>query len=371
MPLLLLYKAAVIGRTGRGDYGHGLDVAMLTHPKLQVVAVADDNPEGLAKAAKRLQVERAYTDYRAMLEKERPAFVSVCPRWLDPHREMVEACAEYGVRGIFCEKPLCPTLADADAMVSACQRSHVQLAIAFQTRFSPRYQRVQELLADGAIGQVLEIRSRGKEDRRGGGEDLMVLGSHTMDMIRGLLGDPSWCFARVTEGGKPVGKGQVREGAEGIGPLAGDRIDALYGFGSTAAVAHFATSRPEIPGSRFGIQVFGTKGVLSIGMGWLPPAFLLEDPTWTGSRSSARPITSAGLDQPEPITDTSLDAANRLIVADLVEAVEEDRSSKVNVLDARASLEMILAVYASHVAGKPMHIPLADRQVHPLLQLGA
>ena len=52
------YRAAVIGRTGRGDYGHGLDVAMLDQPKLQVVAVADEDAEGRAKAAKRLGVDQ-------------------------------------------------------------------------------------------------------------------------------------------------------------------------------------------------------------------------------------------------------------------------------------------------------------------------
>src|SRR4028118_1491478 len=47
------YRAAVIGRTGRGDYGHGLDVAMLGHPNLTVVAGAEAAPTGRAPAAGR------------------------------------------------------------------------------------------------------------------------------------------------------------------------------------------------------------------------------------------------------------------------------------------------------------------------------
>ena len=77
--------------------------------------------------------------------------------------------------------------------------SHVKLAMAFQTRYSPRYRRIKQLIAEGAIGEVLEVRTRGKEDRRGGGEDLMVLGVHLLDLCRDLLGEPSWCFARVSE----------------------------------------------------------------------------------------------------------------------------------------------------------------------------
>src|SRR5580658_3948192 len=73
------YRAAVIGRTGRGDYGHSLDLALLDQPKLKVVAVADEDPVGRAAAAKRLRVDRDYADYRAMLDRERPQFVAVAP----------------------------------------------------------------------------------------------------------------------------------------------------------------------------------------------------------------------------------------------------------------------------------------------------
>ena len=46
------YRAGAIGRTGRGDWGHGLDVAFVGLPNVDFVAVADDDPEGL-KAARR------------------------------------------------------------------------------------------------------------------------------------------------------------------------------------------------------------------------------------------------------------------------------------------------------------------------------
>src|SRR5260370_15809774 len=142
---------------------------------------------------------------------------------------MVVACAAAGA-SILLEKPMAPTLAEADEMVAACERHHVKLAIAHQTRYSPRLARVRELLAAGRLGDILELRARGKEDQRGGGEDLMVLGTHLMDLMRLLAGDARWCFAQVTQNGKPVGKADVREGAEGIGPLAGDPGLATHRF---------------------------------------------------------------------------------------------------------------------------------------------
>src|SRR5205809_7592077 len=81
------YRVAVIGRTGRGNYGHGLDVVWKTLDNVEVVAVADEDEKGRAAAARRLGARNAYADYRAMLEKEKPQVVSVADRHLDLHRD--------------------------------------------------------------------------------------------------------------------------------------------------------------------------------------------------------------------------------------------------------------------------------------------
>src|SRR5207247_7209260 len=109
----------------------------IDRPKNQIVGVADDNKGGLANAAKRLKVEAAFADYREMLEKTKPDIVSICPRWIDKHHELVLAVAERGIH-IYMEKPFCRTMEEADAMVAACERTHVKLAIAHQTRYSPK-----------------------------------------------------------------------------------------------------------------------------------------------------------------------------------------------------------------------------------------
>src|SRR4051812_18790491 len=123
------FRVAVIGRTGRGNYGHGLDVVWRSFDNVQIVAVADDDARGRTAARERLGATNAYADYREMLQKERPHIVSVATRWLDSHRDMVVACAEAGA-SVFLEKPMCRTLAEADEMIAACERHHVKLAIA-------------------------------------------------------------------------------------------------------------------------------------------------------------------------------------------------------------------------------------------------
>ncbi len=95
------YRMGVIGSTSRGNYGHGLDTVWREFPKTKVVAVADDNRNGQAKAVKLLGNPKGFADYLQMLEKEKMDFVSICPRWVDQHRYMIVAAAESGVHGIY------------------------------------------------------------------------------------------------------------------------------------------------------------------------------------------------------------------------------------------------------------------------------
>jgi predicted dehydrogenase len=294
-------KVAVIGSTGRGDYGHGLDVAWKAVPECEVVAVSDDDDAGRTKAQQRTGAARAYADYREMLDRERPTIAAVAPRWIDRHCDMALACAEYGCH-MYVEKPFCRTMEEADEIVRACEMRHVKLALAHVSRYSPVFVMVKKLIAAGEIGDVLEIRTRGKEDQRGGAEDLWVLGSHVLDLMHAVAGSPTSCYATLEQDGRPVGKKDVRPGNEGLGPLAGNRAEALFRFPS--GIVGYFSSRAKAGGnpSRFGMRVFGSKGVIDLPTGYGLPASLLQDPGWgsVGSSTKWRRVTSQGIDLPEP-----------------------------------------------------------------------
>jgi predicted dehydrogenase len=363
------YRVAVIGRTGRGDYGHGVDTAWFELPNTEIVAVADDNKAGLAEAARRLKVEQVFGDFRQMLDAVKPDIAAVCPRWIDQHRDMIVAAAERGIH-VYMEKPFCRTLAEADEIVAACERGKAKLAIGFPTRYSPKINTIKQIIADGKIGRVLEYRGRGKEDRRGGGEDLWVLGSHIMDMIRAIGGQPAWCYATVTANGKPATKADVVEGAEGIGPLAGDQVQAMYGMpdGSTA---YFASRRNAAGSpSRYGLTILGSAGVIELVEGVLPPVKYSADPAWSTGRTNAvwQDVSSAGIGQPEPLSGKTYTARHTLAILDLLAAIESDRQPLSNVYEARGVVEMVAAVFESHRTGGRVPLPLANRQ-NPLTLL--
>lgn len=351
------WRVAVIGRTGRGNYGHNLDLVWKQFPNVQIVAVADENPEGLKKAAERLGARAAYTDYRQMLKQERPEVVSIAPRWADCHLEMVLAAAEAGA-SIYLEKPMARTPREADQMIAACAKARVKLAVAHQMRIAPILELAKLRLAEGAIGQLQELRARGKEDARAGGEDMMVLGTHLFDLLRQFAGDPLWALGRVTAGGQDIRRRDVREGNEGLGPLAGDAVAAMFAFPG-GLTGYFASRRsPDTSGTRWGLDLYGSGGIMAIRADMSPTVFLCSSPRWTGA-----PWTPLTLPGNPPPRDTN--EANRALVADLLEAIEQNREPKASGVHARWTIEMAMAVYESQLTGGRVHFPLKNRE-HPL-----
>jgi predicted dehydrogenase len=216
------------------------------------------------------------------------------------------------------------------------------------------------MLRDGAIGKFLEMRARGKEDRRAGGEDMMVLGTHLFDLMRFFAGDPRWCFAHVTAAGAEMEQRHAREATEPLGPIAGDEIAAMYYFDS--GVHGYFGSRPSgaNTGDRFGITLLGSKGAIFVPTTTVPgsPPHVLYSPSWS----------SGTWELIEPRPEERLaerGSANALMVRDLLEAIEKDREPVCNARDARWAIEMVMAVYQSQRSGARVPFPLKDRK-HPL-----
>ena len=357
------YRVAVIGRTGKGNYGHGLDTVWRQLSNTEIVAVADDHKGGLESAKKRLRVSAGFTDYRKMLDKVECDIVAVCPRWVDQHRDMAIAAAERG-RHVYMEKPFCPTLEQCDQVVAACEKHKVKLAVAHPTRYSPMIGTIRKLIDQGKIGHVLEFRSRGKEDRRGGGEDLWVLGTHIMDMILALGGKPTSCFGRVTDKGKPVTKANVRKASEGIGLLAGDSVTATFQLPGGATAYFNSVRNMAARPSRYGMQIHGSKGIIELIEGTIPPVKYLGDASWSPGRSGKQwqSVSSAGIGKPEPLKGPEYKARHILAIRDFIEAIEKNRQPACGVYEARAGVEMIAAVFESHRLRQPVPLPLKNRK---------
>ena len=360
------YRAVIIGHTGQGDYGHGLDIVYDDVPEVEVVAVADPDAEGLATARERIGAANAYADYREMLEREEFDLVNVCPRVVTPHAAMVIAAAEAGARGIFCEKPLAASLVEADAMMAACAARNVKVAVAHR-RANPYEQYGKKLIDEGAIGQLQVLRARGKWDRRHGAEDLAVLGPHMMDSMRYFAGaDVAWAHAHVSQDGREVVLDDVREGNEGIGLIAGSSIAAYYAF-TNGVTAHFESqpgdTEAKVNSRWFGFDAHGTEGIISLRNSPNGEMYIYRHGMFIpdGKVEWERVL----LDDWEAIAPNDrTHHSNISIVRELMHAIEEDRdvAEASSGRDALAALEMIMAVHESQRIKGRVEFPLANRE---------
>jgi predicted dehydrogenase len=362
------FKACIIGDSKMGGYGHWIHHAFALRDDVIPVALADPVESERAKFAKTVGAERSYADYREMLEKERPDLVAVGPRCTIKHQEYLLACAEVGTHG-FIEKPLCDDLASGDRMVAAAEAKNLKWAIAFIFRGMPEVQHAWKMVHEkGLIGTVLEARARGKEDHRAGGEDMIVLGAHVLDLMCFFMGGrPLWCAADVTTNGHPATPADVCKAREPLGPIVGDRIHAMYGFPGGAVGYFDSVKNPDGNGGRFGIDIYGSRGVVSIR---IPPDDLgvnvqwFDGSPWAPGKKSAgwRPLPNAPVVQ---VKDKNLER-NKIITDDLIAAIEENRRPAISIQDGLRSWEMTQAVFESCVqGGGRVALPLVNRS-HPL-----
>lgn len=355
--------AAAIGHTGHGNFGHNMDIVFNDRPGIEVVAVADPDEKGRMAAQQRTRARRAYADYREMLEKERPQLVSVCPRWTDQRHAMVTAALAVGAH-VYCEKPFAATVAEADGMVAQAVRANRKIAVSHQGRVAPNTLLLKRAFEAGLIGELLEIRVHGKQDKRAGGEDLVVLGTHQFDLVRFFAGDPLWCSARVLQGGHEITLADAHPATENIGPIAGDEVEALFALPKGVNVHYTSRGKNAVAAGPWGMEFIGSKGRARL----LNEVFT-DVLVWRGGAVSPAGQTGEWVPLEGSVngstTERGFPAANRRVVDDWLAAIAEDREPLSSGRAAQRSLEMIHAVFAAGLSRNRVNFPLASRQ-HPL-----
>ena len=95
---------------------------------------------------------------------------------------MTIACAEAGVRAIYCEKPIATRLPDAERMVETCDAAGALLVINHVRRFNPLLRRLRELIVAGGLGDLTSASLQWGAGRLGN------VGTHMIDTLRMLTG---------------------------------------------------------------------------------------------------------------------------------------------------------------------------------------
>jgi len=359
------FRAAVFGHTGRGDYGHGLDLVFTERPDVELLAIADPVAAGRVKAAERSGAARQYEDYRELLAREKPELVSVAPRWTDQHHALALAALHAGAH-VLTEKPFTETLRDADDLLEVAKASGRKIAVAHQMRLAPQILFLKQKLQAGMIGDLLEMRAHGKQDQRAGGEDLLVLGLHLFHLMRFFAGDARWCSARVLQRGREITPADAHPATEGIGLIAGDEIVAQFGFDGGVHASFTSRARNRQTAGPWGIELVGSKGAVRIHADICPRIFLARPGDWnaTGQTTEWRPIDGDPSLAWNAVARSN-GPANQRVVDNWLSAIQDDREPACSGNAAMRAIELAHAVFAAGLSRGRVTLPLTGRD-HPL-----
>jgi predicted dehydrogenase len=179
-------KAGVIGVGSMGR--HHARVYSEIQPA-ELVGVADTNPEIGAGIAKKYGVP-SYTDYRELLERERPDVVTVAvpTRY---HLQVVTDAMEAGV-DVLVEKPIAATVEEAQALIRRAEELDRKLMVGHIVRFNPAIQALKDHLEEGELGRIFQIICRrvGPFPPRVRDVGVVVdLAPHDLDLMRFVTGE--------------------------------------------------------------------------------------------------------------------------------------------------------------------------------------
>ena len=254
-------------------------------PELNRDVIIGRDEDALSEAADRLGFDRYATDWRDVVD-DVDVFYNLGPNHV--HREPTIAALEAGTP-TFCEKPLAPTLDDAEAMADAAADADVPAGIAFNYRFVPAIQYAKGLIEDGELGEIHHFRGRYLQDwlvdpeapwswrndeEMAGSGALGDLGAHTVDLARFLIGDVDRLSGHLTTfvDERPV------EGGDGTRPVTVDdaysaQIEFEDGTVGTLEASRFANGHKN----DHTIEIQGSKGSLRFSLERLNELELLRE----------------------------------------------------------------------------------------------
>lgn len=179
-----MIKAAVIGVGNMGRHHVRVYSEM---DDLELVAVSDTDEMVVRRAAHRYRVE-VYTDYRKMLDQEKPDLVSIA---LPTQHHSEVACEAIG-RGVhvLVEKPLALTQTEGQQIIDMAVTHGIKLMVGHIERFNPAIAEIKRRLDRQELGRVFQVHARRLSPFPDRIQDVGVvldMATHDIDVMRHLL----------------------------------------------------------------------------------------------------------------------------------------------------------------------------------------
>lgn len=303
-----------------------------------VVAAVDIDAEGAQRFAARHGIPRWGTDLTEALA-EAPDLAHICTP-PGTHLPLTTQCLEAGVP-VLLEKPPVLSLAEMDALIAVSERTGVDAAVVFQHRFGAGGIRLRRLLAEGTLGRPLvatcntfwfrapeyfAVPWRGKWDVEGGGPT-MGHGIHQFDLLLSLLG--SWSEVSAMAG--RLARDTATE----------DVSTALVRFenGALATIVNSLLSPAQISQIRIDTE----RATVEVGH-----LYGYREGDW---RMTPAPGEESVLDAWQ-VSESDARSSHHDQLAEVFAAMDAGTPLPVSVQDARATLELVAATYASAFTGR-------------------
>jgi UDP-N-acetyl-2-amino-2-deoxyglucuronate dehydrogenase len=312
-------------------------------PGARLVAICRSDPARAEETAAQFGVP-CLTDEVALLARDDVDAVCICtPSGL--HAAQTIAAARTG-KHVLVEKPIALNLADADAMIAACEQAGVRLGVALQRRTEPEFQRVQAAMAAGDLGRPVlgsinmpYLRPQSyydSADWRGtwaldGGGALMNQGIHLVDLLLWLMGDVAEVRAASATLAHAI---EVEDCVTATLRFANG---ALGSIAATTAAGPGFPHRVEIYGERGGVQIEGEQVVRWEGGGAPTAGIERRAPIAAGAGASPTGIGAVG---------------HTRLLEDFVAAMRDRREPLAPGREGRRSLALVLAVYEAARTGR-------------------
>lgn len=322
---------------------------------LEISALCDILPEAAEgkKLSHGLENAVIYTDYRELLEKEKPDLVAVTTD-SGAHAEIAIACIKAGCHVII-EKPMAMSMADAREIVRLSREMDVRVCACHQNRFNKSIRRMRKAIESGRFGKLLHgnayVRWHRGDDYyeladwrgtwEGDGGTLMNQCIHDIDLLRWMMGP------EVTEvfGYTDRLNHDIIE-AEDFGCAVVKFANGSYGIieGTTNVFDDDLEEK---------LVVFGSKGTAKAGG---ISCNALEEWRFADCADDADCIKAKSSEE----VDNVYGFGHGAVYADVIAAINEHRDPYITAEDGMNALEMVLAIYLSASEGRPVKLPLGN-----------
>jgi UDP-N-acetyl-2-amino-2-deoxyglucuronate dehydrogenase len=343
-------KYALIG-CGRISPNH---IAAALENDLEIVALCDVKPENMEDKLQKFDLPKStnlYTDYKEMLEKEKPELVAICTE-SGKHAAIALDCIEAGANLII-EKPIALSLEDADEIIKKAKEKNVKVSACHQNRFNKSIQKIREAVEAERFGRLLHGTAhirwnrgedyytqapwRGTWEQDGGA--LMNQCIHNIDLLRWMMGGEITEVVGMTDNLK---HGFIE--AEDLGLALIKFSNGSYGIveGTTNI---FPTNLEET------LYIFGDNGTVKAGG---KSVNIIEEWLFADNKDNPEEVKAKYQENPPSVYGFG----HNPLYTDVIDAIKNDREPYVTAKDGRDALELVLAIYKSAAEGKGVKLPL-------------